>query len=82
MGQLLQCWAVQVSQKLTEPAIMCCQCTADSLMACHVQDFDIPQEMKAVHVYLDNIRSRSSWQNTSYSDDVLLSGWKPKLGSG
>ncbi|KAL0036070.1 hypothetical protein WJX79_001094 [Trebouxia sp. C0005] len=44
--------------------------------------FDIPQDMKAVHVYLDNIRSRSSWQNTSYSDDVLLSGWKPKLGSG
>lgn len=82
MGQLLQYWAVQISDQLTKPSMACCQCTADSLMACRVQGFDIPQDMKAVHNYLDSIRSRSSWQNTRYSDDVLLSGWKPKLGSG
>lgn len=44
--------------------------------------FEIPQELEAVHAYLDSIRSRPSWQNTKYSDDLVLSGWKPKLGSG
>ena len=46
-----------------------------------LQGFEIPHEFKAVYVYLDKIRSRQSWQNTKYSDDDLLSGWKPKLGS-
>lgn len=47
-----------------------------------LQGFEIPQDMKAVHTYLDEIRSRQSWQNTQYRDEDVLSGWKPKLGSG
>ena len=60
------------------------QCPGFSGLTCvpHVQAFEIPQELEAVHVYLDTIRSRPSWQNTKYSDDLVLSGWKPKLGSG
>ena len=46
------------------------------------QDFEIPQEFKAVYTYLETMRSRPSWQNTQYSDEAVLSGWKPKLGSG
>ncbi|KAL3138066.1 glutathione s-transferase [Trebouxia sp. C0009 RCD-2024] len=44
--------------------------------------FEIPQEFEAVYAYLENMRSRQSWQNTQYSDEAVLSGWKPKLGSG
>lgn len=47
-----------------------------------MQDFEIPKELSAVSAYLDAMRSRQSWQNTRYSDEAVLSGWKPKLGSG
>lgn len=44
--------------------------------------FEIPKDLTALHKYLEGVQSRQSWQNTQYSDDLVLSGWKPKLGSG
>lgn len=35
-----------------------------------------------MHKYLEAIHSRQSWQNTQYSDDLVLAGWESKLGSG
>ena len=47
-----------------------------------MQGFEIPANLSALHKYLETIKSRQSWQNTQYSDELVLGGWKPKVGSG
>lgn len=44
-----------------------------------MQDFDLPDDYKPVKDYMAKLKSRPSWQNTKYSEDLVNAGWKAHL---
>lgn len=43
------------------------------------QGFELPGNLKPVADYLDSLKSRDSWKNTQYSEDLVNAGWKKHL---
>lgn len=45
----------------------------------HLQQWELPKELKGIHAFMEAIQKRESWKNTYYTEKYVADGWHKKL---